>query len=157
VPNPFPGKPIAVRNLFTHTEGMDDGGIGYLSITDPNSKETLAEGLAAHIPARVNEPTTGDWRRRHPLFAELPRRRPQAPHPIHDRDARPASRTCNQQSNLKYKETNEHNPTNQPTKSQLASGWPIRRVDLCLLLGAGSDPEAGGRVRQVQHGELLTA
>jgi CubicO group peptidase (beta-lactamase class C family) len=51
------GKPITIKNLMTHTEGLEDGGFGYLIDKEPQ-KLSLAEALAAHMPARVRPPTT---------------------------------------------------------------------------------------------------
>ena len=61
VPDTYAGQPITVRNLFTHTEGMEDNGLGFLITKDATSLAHPAEVLAAHIPARVRPPAGGDW------------------------------------------------------------------------------------------------
>ena len=57
VPDTF-AQPITIRNLLTHTEGMEDGGLGYLIERDPEELLPLNESLALHVPARVRPPTT---------------------------------------------------------------------------------------------------
>lgn len=57
IPSTF-DKPITLRNLLTHTPGLEDGGVGYLFVKKPEDMLPLAEALAAHIPARVRPPTT---------------------------------------------------------------------------------------------------
>jgi CubicO group peptidase (beta-lactamase class C family) len=52
------GKPITLRNLLTHTGGLEDGGLGYLFQKSPEQFLPLGEALAAHVPARVRPPTT---------------------------------------------------------------------------------------------------
>lgn len=61
IPDTYPGKPITIRNLLTHTEGMEDGGFGYLLVKDASKMEPLAETLAKHMPARVRAPASGDF------------------------------------------------------------------------------------------------
>ncbi len=51
-------QPITIRNLLTHTEGMEDGGLGFLMATDISEFEPLGEFLNRHMPARVRPPTT---------------------------------------------------------------------------------------------------
>ena len=58
VPDTFPGQPITVRNLFTHTEGMEDNSLGWLIVDKPERVESLADCLKNHIPKRVHPPTT---------------------------------------------------------------------------------------------------
>ena len=61
IPDTYPGKPITIRNLFTHTEGLEDGGLGYLIVKDPSKMEPPAETLAKHMPHRVRPPASGDF------------------------------------------------------------------------------------------------
>jgi CubicO group peptidase (beta-lactamase class C family) len=61
IPDTYPGKPITIKNLLTHTEGMEDGGLGYLFVKDASGLEPLAETLGKHIPHRVREPAGGDF------------------------------------------------------------------------------------------------
>lgn len=56
VPSTF-SQPIRVKNLMTHTEGFEDGGLGYLFANSPDKLVPLAQSLAGHIPARVRPPT----------------------------------------------------------------------------------------------------
>lgn len=50
--------PITLRNVMTHTAGLEDGGVGYLFLKSAADLVPLADSLAAHIPARVRPPTT---------------------------------------------------------------------------------------------------
>ncbi len=52
------GQPITLRNILTHTPGLEDGGVGYLFVKTADEMAPLADTLAAHIPARVRPPTT---------------------------------------------------------------------------------------------------
>lgn len=52
----WPGNPITLRHIMSHTTGLEDGGLGYLIINDPNRILPLAESLAHYIPERVNPP-----------------------------------------------------------------------------------------------------
>src|SRR5688572_30001348 len=52
------GKPITLRNLMTHTAGLEDGGLGYLFQKGPEQFQPMGEALAAHMPGRVRPPTT---------------------------------------------------------------------------------------------------
>jgi CubicO group peptidase (beta-lactamase class C family) len=61
LPDTYPGKPITIKNLLTHTEGLEDGGLGYLIVKDPARMESPVDALAKHIPARVREPASGDF------------------------------------------------------------------------------------------------
>ncbi len=61
VPDTYPGKPITIRNLLTHTEGMEDGSLGYLFVKDASGMEPLDQALAKHVPHRVREPASGDF------------------------------------------------------------------------------------------------
>ena len=51
-------QPITLRNIMTHTAGLEDGALGYLFAKDATKLIPLGESLAAHIPARVRPPTT---------------------------------------------------------------------------------------------------
>jgi CubicO group peptidase (beta-lactamase class C family) len=57
IPEAF-GTPITLRNLMTHTAGLEDGGLGYLFQKGPEQFIPMGEWLAAHMPARVRPPTT---------------------------------------------------------------------------------------------------
>jgi CubicO group peptidase (beta-lactamase class C family) len=59
IPATFP-QPITLRNLMTHTPGLEDGAFGYLIVKTKEQSPPLADALKAHIPARVRPPTT-DW------------------------------------------------------------------------------------------------
>jgi CubicO group peptidase (beta-lactamase class C family) len=52
------GKPITLRNLMTHTAGLEDGGLGYLFQRGPEQFLPMGQALAAHMPGRVRPPTT---------------------------------------------------------------------------------------------------
>ena len=53
---PFEGKPIRVRDLFQHTEGMSD--VGGIIIADPDKVVPYGKWIATHIPRRVWAPGT---------------------------------------------------------------------------------------------------
>jgi CubicO group peptidase (beta-lactamase class C family) len=53
-------QPITLRNLMTHTPGLEDGALGYLIVKDLERSPPLADALADHVPARVRPPTT-EW------------------------------------------------------------------------------------------------
>ncbi len=57
IPATFP-QPVTLRNLLTHTAGLEDGGIGYLMTKKPEDSLSLEEMLKKHMPARVRPPTT---------------------------------------------------------------------------------------------------
>jgi CubicO group peptidase (beta-lactamase class C family) len=59
IPATFP-QPITLRNLMTHTPGLEDGALGYLIVKTSEQSPLLAESLQQHVPARVRPPTT-DW------------------------------------------------------------------------------------------------
>ncbi|MGH8429614.1 MAG: serine hydrolase domain-containing protein, partial [Solimonas sp.] len=51
-------QPITLRNLMTHTPGLEDGGLGYLFAKDAAHLVPLGDALARHMPSRVRPPTT---------------------------------------------------------------------------------------------------
>jgi CubicO group peptidase (beta-lactamase class C family) len=57
VPSTF-DKPITVRNLMTHTPGLEDGALGYLMARKTEDLVPLDQALAKHIPTRVKPAIT---------------------------------------------------------------------------------------------------
>ena len=55
IPNTF-DEPINLKHIMTHTSGFEDGFLGYLFSTDPNSIVPLNESLAKYVPRRLNKP-----------------------------------------------------------------------------------------------------
>ncbi|MEC4017538.1 serine hydrolase domain-containing protein [Streptomyces sp. H27-D2] len=53
----WPGQPVTVADLLTHTAGFDNSIIGRASAS-PERSESLGESLAAHQPRRVRAPGT---------------------------------------------------------------------------------------------------
>jgi CubicO group peptidase (beta-lactamase class C family) len=51
------GAPITVRNLLTHTEGLEDQGVGIV-VKDVSHLQPLDKFLGEHMPARVRPPLT---------------------------------------------------------------------------------------------------
>lgn len=58
VEDTFPGQPITLRYIMTHTPGLEDGALGYLIINDPGRIMPLAEALEKYQPKRVVPPGT---------------------------------------------------------------------------------------------------
>ena len=52
----WPGQPITLRHIMTHTPGFEDGGLGYLIGDDPARIMPLADSLAKYQPDRINPP-----------------------------------------------------------------------------------------------------
>ena len=52
----WPGQPVTLRHIMTHTGGFEDGFLGYLIIDDPQRIMPLAQSLAKYQPSRVNPP-----------------------------------------------------------------------------------------------------
>ncbi|HZP13355.1 MAG TPA: serine hydrolase domain-containing protein [Nevskiaceae bacterium] len=57
VPSTF-DHPITVRNLMTHTPGLEDGALGYLMARKPEDLVPLDKALGLHIPTRVKPAIT---------------------------------------------------------------------------------------------------
>ena len=51
VADTYPGQPMTLRHIMTHTSGFEDGGLGYLSGTI-----SIKEALIRYQPERVNPP-----------------------------------------------------------------------------------------------------
>jgi CubicO group peptidase (beta-lactamase class C family) len=52
----FPGQPVTMRHIMTHTAGFEEGWAGYLIVTDQDKLMPLAEAMAKYQPARVYAP-----------------------------------------------------------------------------------------------------
>jgi CubicO group peptidase (beta-lactamase class C family) len=52
----FPGRPITLRHIMTHSTGFEDGGLGYLIEKDPEQVLPLAEAMRRYEPARIAPP-----------------------------------------------------------------------------------------------------
>jgi len=52
----FPGQPVTLRHIMTHTPGFEDGGLGYLIITDIEKALPLRDAMEKYQPERVNPP-----------------------------------------------------------------------------------------------------
>ncbi|NUP45743.1 MAG: beta-lactamase family protein [Catenulispora sp.] len=53
----YPGKPVTIENLMTHTGGFDDEPLG-VAVRDPKDVPRLGKYLADHQPSRVRAPGT---------------------------------------------------------------------------------------------------
>ena len=54
VKDSWPGKPVTLRHIMTHTAGFEDGFLGYLIIDDASRIMPLSQALAKYQPERVN-------------------------------------------------------------------------------------------------------
>ena len=52
----YPGQPITMRHIMTHSSGFEDGFLGYLIINDPKRVMPLASSMEKYQPKRVNPP-----------------------------------------------------------------------------------------------------
>jgi CubicO group peptidase (beta-lactamase class C family) len=52
----FPGRPITLRHIMTHSTGFEDGGLGYLIERDPEQVLPLAEAMRRYEPERIAPP-----------------------------------------------------------------------------------------------------
>ena len=52
----YPGQPITLRHILTHTPGFEDGGLGYLIIEDFDKAIPLRDAMEKYQPKRVNPP-----------------------------------------------------------------------------------------------------
>ncbi|GAA2057616.1 serine hydrolase [Catenulispora yoronensis] len=53
----YPGRPVTIENLMTHTAGFDDEPLG-VAVRDPKDVPKLGQYLADHEPLRVRAPGT---------------------------------------------------------------------------------------------------
>ncbi len=58
VKDTFPGEPITLRHILTHTPGFEDGALGYLILNDADRIMPLADALEKYQPTRVVAPGT---------------------------------------------------------------------------------------------------
>jgi len=57
VPDTYPGQPVTMRHLMTHTAGFEEGGVGYQITVDPAELPgSISETLVKHRLARVRPP-----------------------------------------------------------------------------------------------------
>jgi CubicO group peptidase (beta-lactamase class C family) len=52
----YPGQPVTLRHILTHTPGFEDGGVGYLIIEDFDKAIPLRDAMEKYQPKRVNPP-----------------------------------------------------------------------------------------------------
>jgi len=55
IPDTYPGQPVTMRNLLTHTAGFEDTGL-HIEETDPKNLTSFREYCKENIPARVFPP-----------------------------------------------------------------------------------------------------
>ena len=58
VKDTFPGQPVTLRHIMTHTAGFENGTYGYLIVSDPDRIMPLAAALERYQPERVVPPGT---------------------------------------------------------------------------------------------------
>lgn len=56
LPDTWPGQPVTLRHIMTHTAGFEDGAFGYLIIEEPERILPLAQALERYMPERVRPP-----------------------------------------------------------------------------------------------------
>jgi len=56
VEDSWPGQPVTLRHIMTHTAGFEDGFLGYLIIDEATRIMPLEQSLAKYQPRRVNAP-----------------------------------------------------------------------------------------------------
>ncbi len=56
VKDTWPGRPVTLRHIMTHTAGFEDGALGYLILDDPKKIMPLAKSLEKYQPERVKPP-----------------------------------------------------------------------------------------------------
>ncbi len=52
----YPGDPITMRHIMTHTAGFEEGSLGYMIVEDIERVVPLAESMKRYQPERVNPP-----------------------------------------------------------------------------------------------------